>query len=127
LRVDAELIGTGGNFMRGREPVKDDWVPLEFPSPEIEEQLAEWFASRRGDVGFCFLCGRTIPTEDDMIPDTNTHNCPEGRALEARIQREGREAIDYHPDLALPGQCVDHVARVGIGGLSGEPVVLGVS
>src|ERR1035441_3868139 len=37
----------------------------------------------------------------------------------------GGEAIDHHPDLALLGQRVDHVARVGIGGLSGEPVVLG--
>ena len=39
----------------------------------------------------------------------------------------GGEAIDHHPDLALPGQRVDHIARVGIGGLAGEPVVLGVS
>ena len=39
----------------------------------------------------------------------------------------GGEAIDHHPDLALPGQRVDHVAWVGIGGLSGERVVLGVS
>lgn len=74
--------------MRGT--MKDDWVQFEFPPPEIEEQLAEWFASRHGDVGFCLLCGNTIPTEDDMIPDTNTHNCPEGRALEARIRRERR-------------------------------------
>ena len=39
----------------------------------------------------------------------------------------GGEAIDHHPDLSLPGQRVDHVARVGIGGLSGEPVILGMS
>ncbi len=37
----------------------------------------------------------------------------------------GGEPVDHHPNLALPGQRVDHVARVGIGGLSGEPVVLG--
>jgi hypothetical protein len=36
----------------------------------------------------------------------------------------GGEAIDHHPNLTLAGQRVDHVARVGIGGLSGEPVVL---
>jgi hypothetical protein len=35
------------------------------------------------------------------------------------------EAIDHHPNLALPGQRVDHVAWVGIGGLLCEPVVLG--
>ena len=39
----------------------------------------------------------------------------------------GGEAIDHHPDFAFPGQRVDHVARIGIGGLSGEPVVLGMS
>jgi hypothetical protein len=37
----------------------------------------------------------------------------------------GGEAIDHHPDLALAGQCIYHVAWIGIGGLSGEPVVLG--
>jgi len=37
----------------------------------------------------------------------------------------GGEAIDHHPDFALAGQRVDHVARVGVSGLSGEPVVLG--
>jgi hypothetical protein len=36
----------------------------------------------------------------------------------------GGEAVDHHPNLTFPGQCVDHVARVGIGRLSGEPVVL---
>ena len=37
----------------------------------------------------------------------------------------GGETIDHHPDLSLPGQRVDHIARVRIGGLSGEPVILG--
>jgi len=30
----------------------------------------------------------------------------------------------HHPDLALASQRVDHVARIGVGGLAGEPVVL---
>lgn len=37
----------------------------------------------------------------------------------------GGEAIDHHPHLTLTGQRVDHVARVGVGVLSGEPIVLG--
>ncbi len=37
----------------------------------------------------------------------------------------GGEAIDHDPNFALAGQRVDHVARVWIGRLSGEPVGLG--
>jgi hypothetical protein len=37
----------------------------------------------------------------------------------------GGEAIDHHPDFALAGQRVDHIARVGIGGLSCKPIVVG--
>ena len=37
----------------------------------------------------------------------------------------GGEAIDHHPNFTLASQRVDHVARVWIGRLSGEPVGLG--
>jgi hypothetical protein len=37
----------------------------------------------------------------------------------------GGEAIDHDPNFALAGQRVDHVARIWIGRLSGEPVGLG--
>ena len=37
----------------------------------------------------------------------------------------GGEAIDHHPDFALPDKRVDHVARVWIGRLSGKAVILG--
>jgi hypothetical protein len=44
----------------------------------------------------------------------------------ADVRRNGGgEPVDHHPHLALARQRVDHVARVGIGGLPGEPVVLG--
>jgi hypothetical protein len=37
---------------------------------------------------FCFLCGKGI-AEGDFILDSNyTHNCPDGRAFEARISKE---------------------------------------
>jgi len=37
----------------------------------------------------------------------------------------GGEAVNHHPNLTLPGQRVNHVARVGVGWLPREPVVLG--
>jgi hypothetical protein len=68
--------------------MKDDWVPIEFPQAEIEEKFAEWAGSKLESVGFCFLCGNQIATEQDFIPGTNTHNCKEGQEFEARIRRE---------------------------------------
>src|SRR5258707_4555071 len=37
----------------------------------------------------------------------------------------GGEAIDHHPNFALAGQRVDYVTRVGVGELSGKPIILG--
>jgi hypothetical protein len=56
--------------------------------PEIGENLDQWFASERNSIGFCCLCGNTIPTENDFIPDTYTHNCAEGRLFEEKKHRE---------------------------------------
>jgi hypothetical protein len=55
---------------------------------EIAEKLDQWFASERNSIGFCCLCGNTIPTENDFIPDTYTHNCEEGRLFEEKKHRE---------------------------------------
>lgn len=66
----------------------EGWGRLEPIAPEIEEKLSEWFASDRNSIGFCCLCGNTIPTEDDFIPHTYTHNCPEGRLFEEKKHRE---------------------------------------
>ncbi len=49
---------------------------------------------------------------------------PADKRRERNRLRRG-EAIDHHPDFALAGQRVDHVARVGIGGLSCKPIVVG--
>jgi hypothetical protein len=59
----------------------DDWVPIEFP-PNLMEMMEAWLTTDEPNVGWCFLCNRPIKCEDDLIPETNTHNCPEGRALE---------------------------------------------
>ena len=32
-------------------------------------------------VGWCLLCNAPIRSEADLIPESNTHNCEEGRAL----------------------------------------------
>jgi hypothetical protein len=65
----------------------EGWGRLEPIAPEIEERLSEWFASDRESIGFCCLCGNPIPTEDDLIPETNTHNCAEGRSFREKIRR----------------------------------------
>jgi hypothetical protein len=70
--------------------MKEDWVPIKLPPPEVEEKLGNWFASRRGDVGFCLLCGSPIKSEADFIPNTNTHSCAQGLAFEAKMRREQR-------------------------------------
>jgi hypothetical protein len=55
---------------------------------EIAEKLDQWFASERNSIGFCCLCGNPIPTENDFIPYTYTHNCEEGRLFEEKKHRE---------------------------------------
>jgi hypothetical protein len=37
-------------------------------------------------VGWCLLCDGSIRSEKDLIPETNTHNCPEGLRLESRLR-----------------------------------------
>jgi hypothetical protein len=58
-----------------------DWVPIEFP-PNLMEMMEAWLTTDEPNVGWCFLCNQPIKCEDDLIPESNTHNCPEGRALE---------------------------------------------
>ena len=77
--------GVVGNSATRTEP--EGWGRLEPIAPEIEEKLSEWFASDRESIGFCCLCGNPIPTEDDLIPETNTHNCAEGRSFREKIRR----------------------------------------
>lgn len=60
-----------------------DWVPLELPS-NIEETLSHWAEYAGPKVGWCLLCDQPILREEDFIPETNTHNCPEGQ----RFHRE---------------------------------------
>ena len=60
----------------------DDWVPLD-PTPNLMEMLERWANSTEPNIGWGLLCDQPIRCIDDLIPETNTHDCPEGRALEA--------------------------------------------
>jgi hypothetical protein len=62
----------------------DDWVPLELP-PNFEETLSHWANYDGPKVGWCFLCDQPILTQDDLIPETNTHNCDAGRRFEREL------------------------------------------
>jgi hypothetical protein len=59
----------------------DDWVPLKFP-PNLKEMTEAWIASTEPSVGWCLLCNRPIKSKNELIPQTNTHDCPEGRTFE---------------------------------------------
>ena len=84
----SELHEANGSGSPTTSAEPESWGRLEPIAPEIEEKLSEWFASDRESIGFCCLCGNTIPTENDFIPDTYTHNCPEGRLFEEKKHRE---------------------------------------
>ena len=71
------------------EPVQPgaDWVPLQPPN-NMEEMLLNWANYQGPKVGWCLLCDQPILREEDFIPETNTHNCPEGQ----RFEREHRKS-----------------------------------
>jgi hypothetical protein len=83
---EQDAPGVVGSSATRTEP--EGWGRLEPIAPEIEEKLSEWFTSDRESIGFCCLCGHSIPTENDFIPDTFTHNCEEGRLFEEKKHRE---------------------------------------
>jgi hypothetical protein len=65
--------------------MSDDRVPVEFPE-NFDEMLARLSAAKDKCVGWCLLCDRAIATEADLIPGTDTHDCPEGRTLERKMR-----------------------------------------
>ena len=88
-------------------------VPIECPA-RVEEMLRNFFAHQGEVVGWCLLCNSPLRTEDDFIPETNTHNCERGRAIHAssaeqRVDDATEEDIDkpaeFLRDLALGRRC----------------------
>jgi hypothetical protein len=63
--------------------MNDKMVPIQFP-PNSLDMLDAWMTSDEPNVGWCLLCNCPIKSVNDLIPETNTHDCFEGRALEKR-------------------------------------------
>jgi hypothetical protein len=66
--------------------MSDKMVPIQFP-PNLIEMTEAWMTSNEPNVGWCILCNRPIKSEEDLIPETNTHDCAEGRLFEATETR----------------------------------------
>src|ERR1039458_3117171 len=105
---------------KGRHP--KGWVPVEVPD-NLEEMLLEWSACEQPNVGFCFLCRQPIPSAANLIPNTNTHNCEAGRALEEKIRltqaaKSNRKSSVQNASPASdsdhPGSSVAREPQVGI-------------
>jgi hypothetical protein len=77
--------------MPGKDSMKDEWVPLQPFAAGIEDKLEVWFASEQTLGAFCCLCGEEFG-EENMIPQSNTHNCEAGLALRAKARREEQPA-----------------------------------
>jgi hypothetical protein len=63
--------------------MKKNLVPIRFP-PNLEEMLDNWESCPDENVGWCLLCDGLIRSAQDLIPNSNTHNCPEGLKPELR-------------------------------------------
>jgi len=75
-----------------KDQVEPGWEPIQIPA-NLEQMLQNWNSDPEPNIGWCLLCDSAIRTEDDLIPETSTHNCAEGQALEAAMrdgQQEGR-------------------------------------
>jgi hypothetical protein len=70
-----------------RPMIQEDWVPLN-GSQDFEKMTQAGWESYAVEAGWCLLCGEVIRAADDLLPGTNAHNCPEGRAFEERIMAE---------------------------------------
>lgn len=60
----------------------NDHLRMKIPA-NIDEMILKWASSTEDSIGWCLLCDSPIPSEDDMIPGTNTHDCEAGQALDA--------------------------------------------
>ena len=67
--------------------MKEDWVPIQVP--DNLEEMFEAMTSCEGEmVGWCLLCNSPIHTEANLIPGTNSHDCEQGRAMDAEIRKQ---------------------------------------
>ena len=65
--------------------MKKKLVPIQFP-PNLVGMLHDWQSCSDENVGGCLLCDGPIRSAQDLIPNSNTHNCPEGLMLKLRVK-----------------------------------------
>lgn len=102
-------MGSGSKARRCRERIPDDWVPVQVPK-NLEEMYTRWKDYQSQCVGWCLLCDQPIVSEDDLIPNSNAHNCARGRALEAEhTQPSDADDDAKHPqEVCREGSGTDH-------------------
>ncbi|GEM_PF-2279383 len=57
----------------------EQWVRIK-PLDNLAE-VEDWADRGAPGVGVCLACGGVIASEDDLIPESSFHNCPEVRRL----------------------------------------------
>ncbi len=85
LHRSGQAEGPGCESSERSEPIEDGWQPIQVPD-NFDEMVSAWVDSAEPNIGWCLLCDSPIRTEDDLIPGTSTHNCPEGRSLEEKMR-----------------------------------------
>jgi len=65
---------------RYRGCVKKKMVPTQFPT-NMMEMLYNWQRCPDENVVWCLLCDGPIRSAQDLIPNSNTHNCLAGLKL----------------------------------------------
>lgn len=75
-----------------------DWVPVQTP-PNFEEMFQRWIECEEQNVGWCMLCDAPICSADDLISDTNTHNCAMGREFEEKIRLAEAARLNQKPPV----------------------------
>lgn len=77
---------------------KEHKVPVQIP-PNFEEKLERWIECKKQNVGWSMLCDAPICSADDLIPDTNTHNCATGREFEEKIRVAEAARLNQKPPV----------------------------
>lgn len=75
----------GSRAKTKKAAAEQGWVPIQFPD-NLDQMFQNWSDSEELNVGWCLLCDQPIRSAADLIPDTSTHDCSAGRALEVRIK-----------------------------------------
>jgi hypothetical protein len=75
--------------------VGDKLVSMSVPQ-NLAEMLDNWADCSEENIEWCLLCDRPIRCANDMIQDSNTHNCTEGRRLRSISEWSARSFVPVH-------------------------------